>query len=469
MHKPGNEAASQLLLHWAPSLCKPDLSFLANDVDMGSADRIGANSMSNIISTHPERARVLDEVHARPFEPIASPRTVRHVSLLAGLEEAAALREAICQYAKKAGVEPPADYARYCVLNGFGGKLRWEQHSEFSSLTWDAPARNAHDGLAMVIEQAESPLGQIISMTRIDVLESTSEVNFEEIYDKRSLCVSEVQQGLALIATDFRQGDDGATRMSILNQGASDIAVGGLVQRLLEIETYRTLALLGLPLAQRTGPIVSGIENSLAQITGDLKDNMQGVSEQLLDEITGLSADLEANAAACLFRFGASKAYHEIVQLRLHAIEEISYEHHPTLEAFLIRRMQPAMQTVRALEERQANLSRKLSRAANLLRTRVDVGLERQNRDLLASMNRRAKQQFRMQQTVEGLSIAAVSYYVVGLIAYLLKGIEAPMQNLFGYPYIGSVLTAISVPFVVAGMWFVVRRIRRSHAEDKSD
>lgn len=425
--------------------------------------------MSNIISTHPERARVLDEVHARPFESIPSPRTVRHVSLLTGLDGAAALHEAICQYAKKAGVEPPADDARYCVLDGYGGRLRWEQHSEFSSLTWDSPPRNSHDGLALVIEQASRPLGQIISMTRIDVLESTSDVDFEKIYDKRSLCVSEVNQGIALIATDFRQGDDGATRMSILNQGASDIAIGGLVQRLLEIETYRTLALLGLPLAQRTGPVVSGIEDSLADITANLKDNLQGVSEQLLDEITRLSADLEANAAACLFRFGASKAYHEIVLLRLDAIEEVSYEHHPTLEAFLIRRMQPAMQTILALEKRQANLSRKLSRAANLLRTRVDVELERQNRDLLASMNHRAKQQFRLQQTVEGLSIAAISYYVVGLISYLLKGIDAPLQALFGYPYIGNVLTALSVPFVVAGMWLVVRRIRQSHADDKSD
>lgn len=425
--------------------------------------------MSNIISTHPERARVLDEVHARPFEPISSPRIVRHVSLMTGLEEAAALRDAICQYAKKVGTEPPTDDARYFVLDGFGGRLRWEQHSEFSSLTWDAPPRNSHDGLALVIELASSPLGQIISMTRIDVLESTNEVNFEDIYDKRSLCISKVHQNLALIATDFRQGDDGATRMSILNQGASDIAVGGIVQRLLEIETYRTLALLGLPLAQRTGPVVSDIENSLANITANLKDNPQGKNEQLLDEITRLSADLEANAAACLFRFGASKAYHEIVLLRLDAIEEVSHEHHSTLEAFLIRRMQPAMQTIRALEERQANLSRKLSRAANMLRTRVDVELERQNGDLLASMNHRAKQQFRLQQTVEGLSIAAVSYYVVGLIAYLLKGVDAPLQTLFGYVHIGNVLTAMSVPFVVAGMWLLVRRIRQSHADEKSD
>ncbi len=123
------------------------------------------------------------------------------------------------------------------------------------------------------------------------------------------------------------------------------------------------------------------------------------------------------------------------------------------------------MQTIHALEERQANLSRKLSRAANLLRTRVDVELERQNRDLLSSMNHRAKQQLRLQQTVEGLSIAAVSYYVVGLIAYLLKGIDTPLQALFGYAYISAVLTALSVPVVVAVMWYVVRRIRRTPLE----
>ncbi len=423
--------------------------------------------MSQIITTHPERARVLGEVHARPFEPMPTPRVVRHVALLTGAEEAEALHEAISHCATEAGVAPPAPQVRYYVLNAFGGRLRWEQHSEFGSLTWDAPPRNAHDGLALIIERATKPLGQVISMTRIDVLEHDSDVNFEKIYDNRSLCVSKVENGVALIATDFRQSDDGATRMTIINQSATEIATGGLVQRLLEIETYRTLALLGLPLAQRTAPIVSGIETSLAAITADLKDHPHGISERLLDEITRLSADLEANAASCLFRFGASRAYHEIVRLRLDAIQEVSYEHHPTLEAFLIRRLQPAMQTIHALEERQANLSRKLSRAANLLRTRVDVELERQNRDLLSSMNHRAKQQLRLQQTVEGLSIAAVSYYVVGLIAYLLKGIDTPLQALFGYAYISAVLTALSVPVVVAVMWYVVRRIRRTPLDEK--
>lgn len=421
--------------------------------------------MSAVITTHPERARVLGEVHARPFEPMATPCVVRHVALMTGPEEAKALHAAISACAVEAGVAPPAEHVRYYILNAFGGRLRWEQHSEFGSLTWDAPPRNKHDGLALIIERAKNPLGQIISMTRVDVVKKSDEIDFEKTYDSRSLCVSEVENGIALIATDFRQTDDGATSMTVINQDANDVGIGGLVQRLLEIETYRTLALLGLPLAQKVAPIVGNIEDNLVTITADLRDNPQGVNERLLDDITKLSADLEANAAACLFRFGASRAYYEIVQIRLHAIQERAYENHSTLEAFLTRRLQPAMQTIQALIDRQANLSRKLSRAANLLRTRVDVELERQNRDLLSSMNRRAKLQLRLQQTVEGLSIAAVSYYVVGLVSYVLKGVDEPLKGVFGFEHISSVLTALSVPIVIVAMWYVVRKIRMGHQE----
>ena len=95
-----------------------------------------------------------------------------------------------------------------------------------------------------------------------------------------------------------------------------------------------------------------------------------------------------------------------------------------------------------------------------MLRTKVNVAVEKQNRDLLHSMNTRAKLQLRLQQTVEGLSVAAVSYYVVGLIAYLAKGFGAER---FGVK--DSVLTAAAVPIVVLIIWLLVRRIRRSHSD----
>ena len=159
-----------------------------------------------------------------------------------------------------------------------------------------------------------------------------------------------------------------------------------------------------------------------------------------------------------LYRFGASRAYNEIVQTRLAIIGERKVDALPTWSSFLARRMQPAMRTCATAEERQARLSEKLARAANLLRTKVDVELERQNRDLLKSMNERTRLQLRLQTTVEGLSVGAVSYYVVGLFAYLMKG---PHEE--GLPVDETLATALFVPVAVLGIWWLVRRIRRRH------
>ncbi|MEL6921196.1 MAG: DUF3422 family protein, partial [Pseudomonadota bacterium] len=119
-----------------------------------------------------------------------------------------------------------------------------------------------------------------------------------------------------------------------------------------------------------------------------------------------------------------------------------------------------SLRTCRAIEDRQANLSRKLARTANLLRTRIDVEVEKQNRNLLQSMDKRAKLQLRLQQTVEGLSVAAVSYYVVGLIAYIVQGFDT---TVLGISY--QAIVAASVPLVIAGIWLTVRRIRKKHIE----
>ena len=170
---------------------------------------------------------------------------------------------------------------------------------------------------------------------------------------------------------------------------------------------------------------------------------------------------MESEAASSNYRFGASRAYDNIVHQRLAAIDEVAYGGWPTIAAFLSRRMAPAMRTCQMLQERQADLSRKLARAANLLRTRVDVALEQQNRDLLAAMNERARMQLRLQQTVEGLSVAAIGYYVVSLFGYLAKGAKDA-----GYlPVDVGIATALFVPFALLGVWSMVRRIRRGHSD----
>ncbi len=235
---------------------------------------------------------------------------------------------------------------------------------------------------------------------------------------------------------------------------------GALAQRLIDIETYRTLAMLALPLAMRMSARCRRIENRLADITYAITDTKTRDEQALLSQLTDLSAELEADAAGSLYRFGAARAYDGIITERLNALNEEQIPGQNTWRGFLQRRAAPAMRTCRSVEERQANLSRKLTRATTLLRTWIDVEVEKQNRDLLASMNNRARLQLRLQQTVEGLSVAAVSYYVVGLIGYLAKG-----SDLFGIHLKPEIVTAVAVPLVLLGVWWAVRRIRRSHAE----
>jgi uncharacterized membrane-anchored protein len=89
------------------------------------------------------------------------------------------------------------------------------------------------------------------------------------------------------------------------------------------------------------------------------------------------------------------------------------------------------------------------------MRTRITTALERQNSELLASMNRRARLQLRLQETVEGLSIAAISYYAVGLIGYLAKAAKA--RDL---PVDPALITGASVPLVIGVLWMMLRRLR---------
>ncbi|MFN3659124.1 MAG: DUF3422 family protein [Pseudolabrys sp.] len=416
------------------------------------------------LKPHPLRAAILGEVHARPFTALATPRRILHFAFETTGDAARADRAALSRFCAGRRVEPPKDGAKHHRAALGGAILRWEQHSEFTTYTWELPAEAATPFQPAAAALA-TPMGEIAQpgplLVALD-LHLMPDVETEitgRLFDRASLAVAENSDGLALFATDFQPDAAGFVRILVLDRGLGPERAGALVQRIVELETYRTLALLGLPEAQRLAPSIGRIETRLAEVTEEMRQaSAQVDNHRLLDELTALAAELEAGAAASMFRFGASRAYNEIVQLRLQTIGERKVGGLPTWSSFLARRMQPAMRTCHTTEERQATLSQKLARAANLLRTRVDVELEQQNRDLLKSMNERTRLQLRLQTTVEGLSVAAVSYYVVGLFGYLVKGVHDK-----GVPVDVSFATALFVPVAVLGIWFLVRRIRRRH------
>lgn len=415
---------------------------------------------------HELRRKIVNELHARPFEHVEAPRRLFH---FAALSDEASIRndlEAIAGVCRQAGLAPPADDVRHFRADLGDWQLRWERHTEFTSHTWHSTSNGeflaGREPTAPPLERL--PLGgRLLVAIKLDLVSvDVDQDKLSGMFDAESLCRSLADDGAARITTDFKIGLGGFTRILIENHSLGGAAAGQLVQRLLEIETYRTLALLGLPEAVDAGPEVSRIESELTRITIAMNGS-KGLDEDhdLLGRLTYLAAELEAQTSAMSFRLGAGRAYHHLIEARLDAISEEALPGFQTWAKFLSRRLTPAMRTCTAVENRQEALSQRLSRAANLLRTRLDAERANQNNTLLESMNSRVRLQLRLQQTVEGLSVAAVSYYVVGLIAYVIKG-----GKFFGLPYSPQILTAVSVPVVVAVIWMLVRRIRRLHPPD---
>ncbi len=416
---------------------------------------------------HPLRAAILGEVHARPFTAISVPSRILHFAFDTGGGRAQADRANLVSFCNGRSLAAPLPAEKHHRVAFGATVLRWEQHSEFTTYTWEMPAQEDQTpfhpdaaSLVSLMQLVPQPGPLLAAIDLCLMRDDPQRAVLERLFDRASLAAGENSDGLALYATDFRPDPAGFIRILIVDRGLGPERAGALVQRVIEIETYRTLALLGLPEAQRVAPSIGKIEHRLAEVTeamkgaGDLAGN-----RALLDELTALAAEVEAGAAATGYRFSATRAYNDIVQQRLQTIGETKVKGLPTWSSFLARRMKPATQTCAAIEARQANLSLKLARAANLLRTRVDVALEDQNQRLLQSMNRRTQLQLRLQTTVEGLSVAAITYYVVGLFSYVAKAAhDSGLVRIEpGYA------TAIFVPVAALAIWLILRRIRNRH------
>ncbi len=408
------------------------------------------------------RQVAIDEVHARPYLLIESPRALVQLAFM-NEGNMTKDRETLAEISRRTGAPLPDQSTALHGLTFEQGDLHCEKHAEFSTYLWCAPL-DPETGNPVgedPFKHGFAPPGQIVCGIRLDVVAWTDETaTYIDRFDPISRCHSLVEEGMADIITDFRQDSDGLTRILILDRGLTPIRLGALAQRLLEIETYRTLALLSIPLTRLRGPHLRDIEKRLTAITDEMRTSARRNSEELLSRLTDLSAELEADTASSLYRFGASRAYYEIVEERLTALGETFVPGCYRWRSFLHRRIAPAMRTCRSIEERQASLSDKLARATTLLRSWIDVQLERQNSDLLASMNNRARLQLRLQQTVEGLSVAAISYYVTSLLYYLIRGIPG-----FHDVLAPELALTLLVPVVVLAIWWTVRQIRHSHSD----
>jgi len=414
---------------------------------------------------HPQRVVLHNEIHARPPEAMSAPLALSHLVMWGDAAMREASRAHLAALLHDHHLPEPAAGSTHVRMEVAGFRVRWELHTEFVTWTFSRPFDDAdfgeHEPPTAIQEVPQDWLaalpGQCLAAMHLWVLPTRDlapQGLTRTLLHEETLVGSAVADSQGAVYTDFALHADGYTRMVLLADGLPSRRIGRLVQRLLEIDTYRMAALLGLPAARESSALLGVAESELAALAEAIRLAGRDQEPQLLDRLTRLAGQVESHYAATHSRFSASAAYFELVDARLADIGEAKLGALQTLGEFIERRLSPARATCAWSVRRQDALSQRVSRISNLLRTRVEIEQQLSSQALLATMNRRQDLQLKLQSTVEGLSVAAITYYIVGLVSYLAKAAQA-----IGWPFSPEATAACAIPVVALSVWFSIRRM----------
>lgn len=422
------------------------------------------------IEDHPLRYKLANELHARPFPSMQAPCSAAYVAFkqpeMAANRDRGADVAHLFKLLDRHGVPHPQPGATHYYGQIGRHWLKWEQHTEFVTYTIFSEGVQDHPFDPRAFDPfpqdwlEEAPGQRITSILlrvekRPDAAAIRTKLNAWFVLE--SLAVSAVLDDAAVMAGDFRIDSNGHMRFAVfVSDTIGERRVGRIVQRLCEIETYKSMSMLGFARVRAMGGQLSALDTGLTGLVGAMSD-ATSKAEETLQALLAISAELETLSARSSFRFGATWAYEALVNERIEALREARYDGRQSFGEFMMRRYQPAMRTVKSAQERLDAMSSRGVRAADLLRTRVDVERSAQNQALLASMDKRSDLQLRLQRTVEGLSVVAISYYAVSLASYLLYPLSEATDGLSK----GMLTAMVTVPVVLA-VWWMVRRLREA-------
>ncbi len=408
---------------------------------------------------HPDREAITEELHARPVDIIDGPARVRRLVLVVaspgGVEALISRYNAFCT---GHGIDPVPRGVRQTGFIAGARAVTWEFHTEFVTITWRAPLDDPESWPADIgLEVADE--AKLIAATRIDVI-SAHEIPAHIIpqFNVSSLCVSQVEEGSAQIATDYVPDAEGYTRLEFAAGGLTPLRRSIIVRRLLEIDTYRSMAMLALPLARRTAPDLAEAERDLTALIETLAAaTTTDAIQAALDALHRLSIRSGQLSERLDYRFAAAKAYGRILTARLEGLREGPTALGSTIGRYLGNRVDPALATCLAIEKRLETLTAKIERAIELLNLRIGLDLQIQNKSVLETIARTAQSQFRLQATVEGLSVIAISYSALGILTYMLAG---PLE--FAH-FDKTLAVSLAAPVTLLVVWWSIRRLRRIH------
>ena len=425
--------------------------------------------MSLVFREHPLRHAVAAELHARTFDPLRAPQRVSHLAVVCGEpgtgRNVAHLKRLLAHY----GRPIPERIHQYYSADLGPLRVRWERHTEFVTYTFSQQGAFVHPFAEPLLNELPEDWlrdlpGEVIAAVTlaIDACD-TPERDARELaalFAGNPIIGSGVVGGASRAWSDMRIHPDGFMRILVRDCSLSDSQAGRLTKRILDLNCYRAMALLGFPLAREVSPTLGEADRRLAMLASRMASRGTaadpGFESDLLADLTSLAAEIEAISARTTYRFDASRAYYGMVQQRLEQLRQQRIEGLQTFTEFLDARLAPAIATCESTQHRQTDLAERAARLTSLLRARVEISLQEQNRQLLESMDRRAHLQLRLQETVEGLSVIAIGYYGVGLIGYALKGLEQG-----GLPIDATLAMGITVPLVVGLAWLGLRRVKK--------
>ncbi|PIW45925.1 MAG: DUF3422 domain-containing protein [Zetaproteobacteria bacterium CG12_big_fil_rev_8_21_14_0_65_54_13] len=418
------------------------------------------------------RHELNDELHIHPYEPLIPPERVLYLAVLVTAQERGeedAHLDALARHFGGATPTPGANQVRYRLGDI---RLKVERHQEFTRYKFvyhDTKAADASP-FATSLRELLPPEwltcipGRTLTALDITVLPYGEGNTLEKTVDRyagefksASFTASQFGRSKGLALTDFVIREDGLMRILVLTRARQPAQNGRLLLRIIEMETYRMLALMALPDARNLLHQLPVADQKLTHLTQAIAQGNGVNDEALLEKLTELAADVEQLVAANYRRLSASHAYFDLVFKRLDDLREETVENVPSFGGVLGRRLEPARNTCESVSRWLDQLSQRVANASDLLRTRIDVRHGRQNQELLSAMNKRFQLQLRLQQAAEILSVAIFTYYSVNLVAYVVEELEV-LMGLEANPLL---IKATAAPLLAATALYILFRKRK--------
>ena len=408
-------------------------------------------SINGLNSMHPQRQTLHNELHARPSLYFDEPAHVFHLAFLGGEPECNALLERCCP----APIDP---HAAQGITRLDGHALKWERHAEFFTLT--LVVTSSCDDLSwtslpeVLAQKVEAHLPQLINSVQI-VVRGEAGLDLAG-YGFKDPCGSCVGGGDAVVWSDFRLSEEGNNHILLINRRLNAYRQGRMIRRLLEIETYRMMASLSLTMAKTLSAQLDIFDKTLVTLSERNADADSGNAKALLADISNLSAQVVSSTAKTRHRFSATQAYAQLVYERLGELRESHVGDCQRLGVFIERRFKPTVRYCTATEQRLEHLAKSVANLGDLLQARVQVEMEEQNSEILKSLNARADAQIKIQRAVEGLSIIAITYYLLNLLKLGYSGL-----HLLGAEVAPREAMLAMTPLAIAILALIIFRIKK--------